>query len=230
MLAYRTCCSALLRHTCAGEIAVGFFTTQFVPAGTELTFNYNFARYSAKTISCSCGAKSCTGFIGGDASAKQLELRSDSEEEMDDESTSPKKNKKVVQRYLLGRAITKKKEEKEWAPGMAEGWSSDDEDLSGGEEEVNDDPARGKKRKAAASGSRKRFKSSSGASSRESERQRWIKEHPNHTPFDLELWGMCDRALCLQRCRLLLFVIKPHTTESSLSSYALVLSSGGRRV
>ena len=149
---------------------------------------------------------------------------------MDDESTSPKKNKKVVQRDLLGRAITKKKEEKEWAPGMAEGWSSDDEDLSGGEEEVNDDPARGKKRKAAASGSRKRFKSSSGASSRESERQRWIKEHPNHTPFDLELWGMCDRALCLQRCRLLLFVIKPHTTESSLSSYALVLSSGGRRV
>ena len=31
---------------------------------------------------------------------------------MDDESTSPKKNKKVVQRDLLGRAITKKKEEK----------------------------------------------------------------------------------------------------------------------
>lgn len=179
---------------CAGEIAVGFFTTEFVPAGTELTFNYNFERYSDKTIPCSCGAKSCTGFIGGDASAKQLELRSESEEEMEgDENGSPKKTKKIVQRDLLGRAITKKKEEKEWAPGMAEGWSSEEE-MSEGEQEDNAGPTRGKKRKSIASGSRKRQKSSSGSSSRVSERERWKKEHPDHTPFDLELWEMCDSA------------------------------------
>ena len=180
---------------CAGEIAVGFFTTEFVPAGTELTFNYNFERYSDKTIPCPCGAKSCSGFIGGDASAKQLELRSESEEEMEgDESGSPKKTKKIVQRDLLGRAITKKKEEKEWAPGMAEGWSSEEE-MSEGEEEDKDGPTRGKKRKAIISGSRKRQKSSSGSSSRVSERERWKKEHPDHTPFDLELWDMCDSTL-----------------------------------
>lgn len=170
-----------------------------MPAGTELTFNYNFERYSDKTIPCCCGAKSCTGFIGGDASAKQLELRSESEEEMesDDDSVSPKKKKKVVQRDLLGRAITKKKEEKEWAPGMAEGWTSD-EDVSDGEEEDNEDPSGRKKRKAKPSGSRKRQKISSGRSSRGAARQRWIEEHPDHTPFDLELWDMCDRALYLQ--------------------------------
>lgn len=179
----------------AGEIAVGFFTKEFVPAGTELTFDYNFERYSDKTIPCHCGAKSCTGFIGGDASAKQLELRSESEDEMeaDDDSTSPKKTKKVVQRDLLGRAITKKKEEKAWAPGMNEGWTSDDEDLSEGQEERNDDSTRGRKRKATASGSRKRHKTSR-VSSTASRKQRWIEEHPDHTPFDLELWGMCDSA------------------------------------
>ena len=36
----------------------------------------------------------------------------------DDDASPTKKAKKVVQRDLLGRAITKKKEEKAWAPGM----------------------------------------------------------------------------------------------------------------
>lgn len=190
-----------------GEVAVGFFTTEFVPAGTELTFDYNFKRYSDKTIECKCGAPSCSGFIGGDADAKTLALASESEEEMggdDEDNISPtsKKPKKAVKRDLLGKAITKKKEEKAWAPGMAEGWSSEDEseeDMSEGEDEGR--PAGGKKRKASTGGARakKQKRSSSGGGGRSKSdskaeaRKRFKEAHPDATAFDLELWEMCDR-------------------------------------
>ncbi len=117
-----------------GEIVVGFFTNTFIPKGTELTFDYNFERYSSKTIECKCGAPSCTGFIGGDASAKTMELAD--EDEMDEDNTSPtgSTKKKVVQRDLRGRALKKEKEEKAWAPGMSEGWSSDEFEDEGVDE------------------------------------------------------------------------------------------------
>ena len=93
-----------------GEIVVGFFTNTFIPKGTELSIDYNFERYSSRTIECKCGAPSCTGFIGGDASAKTMELAD--EDEMDEDNTSPpgSTKKKVVQRDLLGRALKKEKE------------------------------------------------------------------------------------------------------------------------
>ena len=122
--------------------------------------------------------------------------------DVDDDDASPtKKAKKVVQRDLLGRAITKKKEEKAWAPGMSEGWSNDDEDMSDGEPEDDDDGAtRAKKRKATASGSRKRQKKSGplGTTSKTAARQRWKEQHPDHTPFELEMYEMCDSAFAMR--------------------------------
>eukprot|EP00887_Chlorella_sp_A99_P003835 scaffold11.g3835.t1 len=48
-----------------GELAIGLFTLQDIPAGTELTFDYNFERYGDKPMKCLCASKSCRGVIGG---------------------------------------------------------------------------------------------------------------------------------------------------------------------
>ena len=61
---FLSCSLVLYRPGRAGENVVGFFTTQFVPARSELTIDYNFEWYSDSTIECKCGAASCIGFIG----------------------------------------------------------------------------------------------------------------------------------------------------------------------
>lgn len=48
-----------------GELAIGLFTLEDIPAGTELTFDYNFERYGDKPMKCLCGATACRGVIGG---------------------------------------------------------------------------------------------------------------------------------------------------------------------
>ena len=169
-----------------GEIVVGFFTNTFIPKGTELTFDYNFERYSSKTIECKCGAPSCTGFIGGDASAKTMELVD--EDEMDEDNTSPtgSTKKKVVQRDLLGRALKKEKEEKAWAPGMSEGWSSDEFEDEG-EDEGTGGVARKPRKPKPKRSPREKY------DERAARRKQWLAENPDATPFDVELFDLCDR-------------------------------------
>ncbi len=48
-----------------GELAIGLFASTDVPAGSELTFDYNFERYGDKPMKCLCGSKGCRGMIGG---------------------------------------------------------------------------------------------------------------------------------------------------------------------
>ncbi|XP_076009829.1 uncharacterized protein setd2 isoform X2 [Genypterus blacodes] len=70
-------CSRFMNHSCEpncetqkwtvnGQLRVGFFTTKAVPAGTELTFDYQFQRYGKEAQKCFCGAPSCRGFLGGE--------------------------------------------------------------------------------------------------------------------------------------------------------------------
>ncbi|XP_051575707.1 histone-lysine N-methyltransferase SETD2-like isoform X2 [Myxocyprinus asiaticus] len=70
-------CSRFMNHSCEpncetqkwtvnGQLRVGFFTTKAVPAGTELTFDYQFQRYGKEAQKCFCGAPSCRGLIGGE--------------------------------------------------------------------------------------------------------------------------------------------------------------------
>ncbi|MGH0134901.1 UNVERIFIED_CONTAM: hypothetical protein FKN15_004467 [Acipenser sinensis] len=70
-------CSRFMNHSCEpncetqkwtvnGQLRVGFFTTKLVPAGTELTFDYQFQRYGKEAQKCFCGAPSCRGFLGGE--------------------------------------------------------------------------------------------------------------------------------------------------------------------
>lgn len=49
-----------------GELCIGLFTLVDVPAGTELTFDYNFERYGDKPVKCLCGSAQCRGLIGGE--------------------------------------------------------------------------------------------------------------------------------------------------------------------
>jgi histone-lysine N-methyltransferase SETD2 len=85
-----------INHSCApncetqkwvvrGELAIGLFALEDVPAGAELTFDYNFERYGDKPMKCLCGAPGCRGMIGGTqetaASAAAAVVTPDSDEE-----------------------------------------------------------------------------------------------------------------------------------------------------
>ena len=50
-----------------GELAIGLFALTDIPAGQELTFDYNFERYGDKPMRCYCAAAKCRKFIGGTA-------------------------------------------------------------------------------------------------------------------------------------------------------------------
>lgn len=47
-----------------GDIRVGLFAVKDIPAGSELTFNYNLDCLSNAKAECKCGAANCSGFIG----------------------------------------------------------------------------------------------------------------------------------------------------------------------
>ncbi|XP_053569697.1 histone-lysine N-methyltransferase SETD2 isoform X2 [Bombina bombina] len=70
-------CSRFMNHSCEpncetqkwtvnGQLRVGFFTTRVVPAGSELTFDYQFQRYGKEAQKCFCGSANCRGYIGGE--------------------------------------------------------------------------------------------------------------------------------------------------------------------
>lgn len=52
------------KWTVKGDTRVGLFTTEDVPAGAELTFNYNLECIGKEKKICRCGAANCSGFIG----------------------------------------------------------------------------------------------------------------------------------------------------------------------
>ncbi|PKU70557.1 Histone-lysine N-methyltransferase ASHH1 [Dendrobium catenatum] len=47
-----------------GEIRVGIFAKHDIPAGTELSYNYNFEWYGGAKVRCLCGAACCSDFLG----------------------------------------------------------------------------------------------------------------------------------------------------------------------
>jgi histone-lysine N-methyltransferase SETD2 len=55
-----------------GEVRVGIFAKEFIKAGTELTYNYNFEWYGGAKVRCRCGAPSCVGFLGAKSRAFQV--------------------------------------------------------------------------------------------------------------------------------------------------------------
>ncbi|XP_053322620.1 histone-lysine N-methyltransferase SETD2 [Spea bombifrons] len=70
-------CSRFMNHSCDpncetqkwtvnGQLRVGFFTTRVVPAGSELTFDYQFQRYGKEAQKCFCGSANCRGYLGGE--------------------------------------------------------------------------------------------------------------------------------------------------------------------
>eukprot|EP00727_Mastigamoeba_balamuthi_P002319 m51a1_g12084 putative histone-lysine n-methyltransferase setd2 (496) ;mRNA; f:21-1803 len=47
-----------------GEDHMGIFAKHFIPAGTELTFDYKFQRFDAEKQPCYCGEPNCSGWLG----------------------------------------------------------------------------------------------------------------------------------------------------------------------
>ncbi|XP_028322398.1 uncharacterized protein nsd1b isoform X2 [Gouania willdenowi] len=52
------------KWTVSGDTRVGLFALVDVPAGTELTFNYNLECLGNGKTVCKCGAPNCSGFLG----------------------------------------------------------------------------------------------------------------------------------------------------------------------
>jgi hypothetical protein len=52
------------KWTVNGDTRVGLFALMDIPAGTELTFNYNLECAGLDKKPCMCGAPNCSGFIG----------------------------------------------------------------------------------------------------------------------------------------------------------------------
>ncbi|KAM6961098.1 histone-lysine N-methyltransferase NSD2 [Aplochiton taeniatus] len=53
-----------LKWTVNGDTRVGLFAVGDIPAGTELTFNYNLDCLGNEKTVCRCGAPNCSGFLG----------------------------------------------------------------------------------------------------------------------------------------------------------------------
>ncbi|KAF9097100.1 Histone-Lysine N-Methyltransferase ash1l [Mortierella sp. AD031] len=48
-----------------GEMSIGIFASQDIPAGAEISYDYNFSSFSgAQKQRCRCGAANCRGYIG----------------------------------------------------------------------------------------------------------------------------------------------------------------------
>ncbi|CAG0901266.1 unnamed protein product, partial [Darwinula stevensoni] len=75
-----------LQWTVNGELRIGFFCIKDIPAGEEITFNYNFQIYGGQAQKCYCGASNCTGFIGNEVDSDEESEESNDRtlEELDD--------------------------------------------------------------------------------------------------------------------------------------------------
>ncbi len=72
------------KWTVNGDTRVGLFAKRDIPAGTELTFNYQFEAHGEVKKMCLCGAKNCSGWIGKKPKADEAA----SEDASDEESAS----------------------------------------------------------------------------------------------------------------------------------------------
>ncbi|CAH8552826.1 unnamed protein product [Heterobilharzia americana] len=52
------------KWTVNGDNRIGLFAVRDIPAGEELTFNYNFVALGQERLNCRCGASNCVGFLG----------------------------------------------------------------------------------------------------------------------------------------------------------------------
>ncbi|CAH2237590.1 jg6296 [Pararge aegeria aegeria] len=52
------------KWTVLGDVRVGLFAINDIPANSELTFNYNLESTGIEKKPCMCGAKRCSGYIG----------------------------------------------------------------------------------------------------------------------------------------------------------------------
>ena len=52
------------KWTVDGESCIGIFSKKFIKRGEELTFDYQFERYTDENNTCYCGSKNCRGVIG----------------------------------------------------------------------------------------------------------------------------------------------------------------------
>ncbi|KAL0273974.1 UNVERIFIED_CONTAM: hypothetical protein PYX00_006522 [Menopon gallinae] len=73
------------KWTINGELRVGFFTRRFVPAGEEITFDYQFQRYGKEAQKCYCEAPSCRGWIGENPDGVDEDDEDDEEEEEEED-------------------------------------------------------------------------------------------------------------------------------------------------
>ncbi|KAM4625251.1 histone-lysine N-methyltransferase NSD2 [Polymixia lowei] len=88
------------KWTVNGDTRVGLFAVCDVPAGTELTFNYNLDCLGNEKTVCRCGAPNCSGFLG------------DRPKTSNGHATEPK-GKKMKKKLKKKRSESKKKSEDE---------------------------------------------------------------------------------------------------------------------
>ncbi|XP_067100108.1 histone-lysine N-methyltransferase NSD2 [Osmerus mordax] len=63
------------KWTVNGDTRVGLFAVCHIPAGTELTFNYNLDCLGNEKTVCRCGAPNCSGFLGDRPKSGQAESK-----------------------------------------------------------------------------------------------------------------------------------------------------------
>lgn len=72
------------KWTVNGELRIGFFTTRFIPAGEEVTFDYQYQRYGKEAQKCFCQAETCRGWIGEEPDDEDEEEEDEDEDEEED--------------------------------------------------------------------------------------------------------------------------------------------------
>ncbi|KAF9584434.1 Histone-Lysine N-Methyltransferase ash1l [Lunasporangiospora selenospora] len=77
-----------------GEMSIGIFASQDIPAGSEIFYDYNFNSFSgAQKQICRCGAPNCRGYIG-ERISKSKELALQQQANGSSSSSSTRVNKK----------------------------------------------------------------------------------------------------------------------------------------
>ncbi|KAG7484718.1 hypothetical protein MATL_G00052960 [Megalops atlanticus] len=88
------------KWTVNGDTRVGLFALMDIPAGTELTFNYNLECLGNGKTVCKCGAPNCSGFLG---------VRPKNQPSSDDKSRKQKKKVPMKRKSVL--EVTKERED-----------------------------------------------------------------------------------------------------------------------
>ena len=76
-----------------GATKVGLFARKDIPAGTELTFNYQLECKGDEKTACHCGAEICSGYLG--ERAKSIKPASKDKDGKLDAKGKKKKKKKL---------------------------------------------------------------------------------------------------------------------------------------